>query len=56
MSGSHSIQFLEPDFIYEYEEGMRKAFISGDDAEHYFSFKQQRSTKIFAWCFSSKKR
>jgi len=47
VSGSHSIRFLEPNFFYEYEEGVRKAFISDDQAASYFSRKRMRSTRVF---------
>lgn len=47
LSGSHSIRFLETSFFYEYEEGVRKAFINGEQAERYFTSKRTRSTKVF---------
>lgn len=47
VSGSHAIRFLEPSFIYEYDEGVRKAFFSSEDADSYFTSKRERSTRVF---------
>ena len=47
VSGSHAIRFLEPNFIYEYEEGVRKAFFNEEDANSYFGSKRERSTRAF---------
>lgn len=47
VSGSHAIRFLEPNFIYEYEEGVRKAFFNEEDASSYFGSKRERSTRVF---------
>jgi hypothetical protein len=47
VSGSHAIRFLEPKFIYEYDDGRRKSFHSSQDANEYFASKKQDSTKAF---------
>lgn len=47
LSGSHFIQFLEPSFVYEYEDEVRKIFRSGDGADEYFEAKRQHSRRVF---------
>lgn len=47
LSGSHFIQFLEPSFVYEYEDEVRKIFRSGDGADEYFEAKRQQSRRVF---------
>ncbi len=47
VSGSHYVRFLEPKFIYEYDDGRRKSFRSAQDADEYFASKQQHSAAVF---------
>lgn len=47
VSGSHAIRFLEPNFIYDFDEGVRKSFHSAQDSREYFDEKRERSTRVF---------